>query len=285
MSTFLVDQSEAHGYETLRCARCSRDFKAQVVTWVDASKSPQARTAILQLKFNVFRCSHCGSPNFADVLFFYEDFAEGLLIAVFPRNENSGAEEVRIRERYGYYPHLAYLDMTQLWLLVYLQGFYRESRRTVSFADVGNREKQTLRLLHFLACDPVMATIKNKLDDIFSGTDGEETNLAAVLGQAVYRVEGLHPWPLDRRCICKADITTGLACCGRPVDFENHAMLSPGGRGIECPRCGKTIAHVVCERCGRSYTWELGVVATLEGGEDIEHLSPRGHGSSPHTGG
>src|SRR5512142_3381517 len=101
MSTFLVDQSKAHGYEILRCARCSRDFKAQVVTSVDASKSPQARTAILQ-------------------------------------------------------------------------------------------------------------------------------------------------WPLDRRCICKADITTGLACCGKPIAFDERTMLSPRGRGIECPRCGKTIAHIVC---------------------------------------
>lgn len=272
MSTFLVEQTEGYGYETFRCSRCRRNFEAPVITWVDVSKTPKARNAILRLDFNIIRCSNCGSSGYADVPFFYEDFVEGLLIAVLPRTENSGAAEAQIRKRYGHYPHLACLNVTQLWLLVYLQSFYRENRGPRLCTGAGGAEKRAHRLLRFLAHDPVMVVIEEKLNDIFTGDDAEGANLAAVLGQAIYRIEGLHPWPLDRRCICKADISHGLACCGQPMDLDKRKMLSPGLRGLECPRCGKAIAQTVCGRCGRSYTWELGFVESLEEGEDIEHL-------------
>ena len=134
-------------------------------------------------------------------------FVVVLLTAVEPSDASAAATKIReslmprrVDDQQPGDLDAAFHGSRKLWTDELLQGFYGESRKTGSFTDADNREKQTLRLLHFLAYDPVMATIKNKLDDIFSGTDGEKTNLAAVLGQAVYRTEGLLPWPLDRRC-------------------------------------------------------------------------------------
>ena len=286
MSIFLKDQAEAYRHETFRCAQCSRDFKARVITWVDVSRMPQIKKTILQQEFNIIQCPYCGRPHFAEVPFFYEDFEEGMLVAVFPETPaNRDAVEAELRERFGYYPVLeCFYDMAQIWLLVYLQNHYREKRNSRSLPMTGRRRDQTFELLRFLKEDPLMAVIKDNLGDIFSGASEDGENLAAVLGQAVYRSEGLHPWPLDRRCICGADISQTFKCCGRRLDFDNHELLS-SRRNIGCPACGRTFVHAACGKCSRTYTWELGIVESFEGGEDLEHLFSRVRGPFHHSAG
>ncbi|HSB32908.1 MAG TPA: hypothetical protein VLG39_00480 [Nitrospirota bacterium] len=165
--------------------------------------------------------------------------------------------------------------MTRLWLLIYLQNYYGgiiSGRRSPAMKE--NGEKQTLKSLRYLNDDPVMTAIKEKLDVIFEGTDEEGENLAAILGQAVYRLEGLHPWPLNRRCVCGTAISPVFGCCGGRMDFDDHAILSARNRGFGCPTCGKTFTSAACRRCGRTYTWDLGIVESFEKGEDIELCFP-----------
>jgi hypothetical protein len=41
--------------------------------------------------------------------------------------------------------------------------------------------------------------------------------------------------------------------------------------------------NAVCGKCSRTCTWELGVIESFEGGEDIEHLFSRVRGPFHHS--
>lgn len=261
MVNLLTNHAESYSTESFHCGHCEKDFQAKVITWIDVTRAPQARQAILRWEFNVIQCSHCGCRNFANTPFFYEDFEDGLLIAVFPRiPEGRGYIEATIKQKYGYYPVLEFFyDMTQIWTLIYLQEYYKQNRNLRSLSRIGKGEQRLKAFLRFLKDDPMMIEIREKLTESFFG-DASDDDLVDILGQAVYKIEGMLPWPMDRRCICGADLSKEFKCCGRAVKLDIHEPLLSPHYVIYCPKCGEALAGASCEVCGRVYTWKLGTV-------------------------
>ncbi len=210
MVNLLNNRADACAVETFHCGNCGKDFEAKVITWVDVSRTPHVKRALLTWKFNTIHCAHCGCRHFAGTPFFFEDFAEGLLIAVFPRiPEKRGEAERNIREKYGYYPVLEFFyDMTQIWMLIYFQEHYKTNKDPRILSRLGSGEKRLRKMLHFLKEDPLMIGIREKLTESFFGDETNE-DLADILGQAVSMLEEMLLWPLDRKCRCGADLTAG----------------------------------------------------------------------------
>lgn len=259
--------AEAYSTESFHCGHCEREFNAQVITWVDVSKSPQAKKALLRWEFNIIQCAHCGCRHFSGTPFFYEDFEQGLLVAVFPRiPEQRGAVEASIKSKYSYYPILEFFyDMTQIWTLLYFEEHYKANSNLQSLSSLGGREERLMKFLKYLKEDPMMITIREKLTESFFG-DATHDELVDVLGQAVYALEAMLPWPRDRRCLCGGDLAKEFKCCGKAVDLDEHdPHLSPRYI-VYCPACNESLAGASCERCGRVYTWKLGTVASHTAG-------------------
>jgi hypothetical protein len=275
MISLMRSQVEAYSREAFHCGNCSRDFEASVITWVDASKTPQARLAILKWQFNIVQCTHCGCRHFSGSPFFYEDFEEGLLIAVFPRiPEKRGETEKVIQTKYGYYPVLEFFyDMTQIWMLLYFQEHYKSNANLRGLSTIGTGEERLHRMLRFLKEDPLMISIREKITESFlEDAAGEE--LMEILGQAVYKLEGMLPWPRDRKCQCGADLTQELTCCGNRINLEDHEHLISKQYVIYCPACKLALSGASCEQCGKVYTWRVGIVATHQHEHDEESTSP-----------
>jgi len=187
----LTIQVEAYSEETFHCGYCKRSFSAPVTTWIDVSRTPRVKTLLRQWEFNMVTCPQCGNRQFSDSPFFYEDFAEGLLIAVFPTIpvDRTSLEET-IRKRYGYYPRLEFFyDMTQLWFLIYLQDHYKDGRSLRSPSLTGKGGKRLGRFLQFLKKDPMMLTIRETLTERFLGNKTDE-DLQDVLWRALAKLEG-----------------------------------------------------------------------------------------------
>lgn len=274
MNNLLTIQAEAYSLETFRCGNCNQDFEAAIITWVDVSKTPQAKQALLKWAFNLLPCTHCGCRNFSGSPFFYEDFEEGLLVAVFPSiPDKRGETEQSIRAKYGYYPVLEFFyDMTQIWMLIYFQEHYRANRNLRALSRIGRGEERLRKILRFLKEDPLMITIREKLtESLFNDSANDE--LVEVLGQAVYTLEEMLPWPMDRRCLCGADLADDFRCCNRRVNLAEHELMLSRHYAIYCPVCKESLSGASCEQCGRVYTWKLGKVATYKHDD----------GSSPRT--
>jgi hypothetical protein len=263
MVCFSSHQAEAYSQELFRCGACGRKFEATIATWIDVSRTPQVKRQLVRWEFNVVHCTFCGLSMFADTPFFYEDFEEGLLVAVFPRiPEDRGAVEEGIREKYGYYPTLEYFyDMAQVWTLLYLQEHYKANRNLRSLSRLGSGEERIRKFMHFLKEDPMMIGIREKLTLSFFG-DAAEDGLMDLLARAIYSIEEMLPWPRDRQCVCGGDLTKELRCCGRNVGLQDHDQLLSRHYVVYCPGCGESLAGAPCEACGRVYTWKLGTVAT-----------------------
>jgi len=265
MSNLLTIQAEAYSHETFRCGNCKRDFEATIITWVDVSKTPQAKQVLLKWAFNLLPCTHCGCRNFSGSPFFYEDFEEGLLVAVFPSIPDKREEvETSIRTKYGYYPVLEFFyDMTQVWMLIYFQEHYRANGNLRALSRLGQGEVRLRKMLRFLKEDPLMITIREKLTEcLFNDSANDE--LVEVLGQAIYTLEEMLPWPMDRRCLCGADLADEFTCCNRRVNLAEHELLLSRHYIIYCPVCKESISGASCEQCGRVYTWKLGRVAAYK---------------------
>lgn len=194
MVNLLANYAESYSIESFHCGHCEQDFRAGVITWIDVARAPLARRAILRWEFNIIQCTHCGCRHLAETPFFYEDFKEGLLIAVFPRIfERRGQIESIIRQKYGYYPVLEFFyDMTQLWTLLYLQEYYKQNQNIRTLSRIGKGEERLRKFLVFLKEDPLMIEIREKLTEHFFG-DASDDDLAELLGRAVYNVEGMYP--------------------------------------------------------------------------------------------
>ncbi len=266
MVNLLNNRADACAVETFRCGNCGRDFEAKIITWVDVSRTPHVKRALLTWKFNTIQCEHCGCRQFSGTPFFFEDFEEGLLIAVFPCiPEKRGEAEWNIRKKYGYYPVLEFFyDMTQIWMLIYFQEHYKTNKNPRVLSRLGSGEERLRKMLHFLKEDPLMIGIREKLTESFFG---DETNdeLADILGQAVYILEEMLPWPLDRQCRCGADLTAGFKCCGSRVNLDGHDHLLSRRYVIYCPTCKEALWGASCGACGRAYTWKLGTVDSYVG--------------------
>lgn len=257
----LARQAEAFSREAFHCGNCNNDFEAQVITWVDVSKTPQARHALLKWDFNIIQCPRCGCRHFSATPFFYEDFEEGLLVAVFPSiPEKRGDVEKSIKTKYGYYPILEFFyDMTQIWMLIYFREHYRTNKNLRALSRIGEGEERMRKMLRFLKENPLMIDIREKLTETFFN-DASHEDLVEILGQAVYALEDMLPWPMDRRCVCGADLAKGFSCCGRRVDLNEHELLLSRHYVIYCPTCKESLSGASCEQCGRVYTWKLGTV-------------------------
>lgn len=253
--------AEAFSREAFQCANCGGNFEATVVTWIDVSKTPAARQALLKWQFNVIQCVHCGCRHFSSTPFFYEDFEKGLLVAVFPRiPELRGEVEESVREKFGYYPVLEYFyDMTQIWMLIYFEEHYKANDNLRQLSRIGDGEKRLRAVLRFLKENPLMINIREKLTETFfeeADTDG----LSDILGQAVYALEEMLPWPLDGHCLCGADLSKEFACCGKRIDLAGHGPVLSKHYVIYCPECKEALTGISCGQCGRVYTWKLGSV-------------------------
>jgi hypothetical protein len=261
MVNLLNNRADACGIETFQCGNCGLDSEAKIITWVDVSRAPHAKRALLMWEFNIIQCAHCGCRHFSGTPFFYEDFKEGLLLAVFPRiPEKRGEVERGISVKYGYYPVLEFFyDMTQMWMLIYFQEYYKMNKDPRVQSRLGSGEERLRKMLHFLKEDPLMIGIREKLTESFFEDEAND-ELADILGQAVSTLEEMLPWPLDRQCRCGADLTTGLKCCGSLVNLDNHDHLLSRRYVIYCPACKKAHWGASCGACGRAYTWKLGLV-------------------------
>ncbi len=192
-------QAEAQNKETFHCEYCKHEFQATVATWVDVSQTPYVRTMLQEWEFNMITCPHCGNRQFSDTAFFYEDFEEGLLIAVFPSiPQNHTSLEEEIRQQYGYYPAIEFFyDMTQLWLLIHLQEYYKNNKNRLTQSIIGKGEKRLQKFLLFLKTDPLMLAIRETLSGTLSGSKtGAE--LQDILWRALMKIEGESPLPRDR---------------------------------------------------------------------------------------
>jgi hypothetical protein len=267
MNSLNMSQAESYSKEDFHCGACNRDFAAQVITWIDVSRTPQVKKLLLRWQFNTVQCPSCGCRQIAETPFFYEDFEEGLLIAVFPRiPDGRGALEASIREKYSYYPVLEFFyDLAQIWTLLYLQEHYRSNRNLRMLSRLGSGEEGLRKMLRFLKEDSLMIDIREKLTESFFG-DSTEDELTDLLSQAVYTVEEMLPWPQDRKCICGSDLTAQFKCCGRQVELDEHDERLSRHYVVYCPSCSESLAGAACEMCGRVYTWKLGIVQTYKEG-------------------
>lgn len=267
MKSISINQAESYSQETFRCENCNSDFTAKVITWIDVTRTPQVKQALLQWEFNIIQCPSCGSKKFAETPFFYEDFEEGLLVAVFPRiPESRGMVEATIQEKYGYYPVLEFFyDMAQLWTLIYLQEHYKVNKNLRSLSRLGAGEQRVRKVLRFLKEDLLMIDIREKMTEAQSG-EASNDELMDLLARAVYRLEEMRPWPLDRRCLCGGDLMAGFKCCDAPVNLDEHDSLLSEQYVIYCPHCRESLAGASCNLCGRLYTWKLGTVETYRKG-------------------
>gem|GEM_PF-1169724 len=261
MINIQASEAESYSRETFHCGNCEQDFEANVITWVDVSRTPQAKRMVLRWDFNIIQCTQCGCRHFSGTPFFFEDFEDGLLIAVFPRiPENRGQIEKTIKEKYGYYPVLEFFyDMTQIWTYLYFQEHYRANKNLRALSRIGKDEKRVRTFLRFLKEDPLMIDIREKLTESFFG-DATDDELVELLGQAVYTVEGMLPWPRDRRCMCGGDLAKEFKCCGERITLDEHEHLLSRYYVIYCPYCEESLAGASCEYCGRVFTWKLGTV-------------------------
>ncbi len=288
MVNLLNNQAEAYSVETFQCGHCEKDFQAKVITWVDVSRAPQAKPALLRWEFNIIECTHCGCRHFSGSPFFYEDFENGLLIAVYPRiPEERGEVEKSIREKYGYYPVLEFFyDMTQIWMLIYFQEHYKANRNLRALSRIGTGDQRIRKILRFLKEDEMMITIREKLTESFFG-NATNDELVDLLGEAIYTLEEMLPWPLDRRCVCGTDLTHDFKCCGRQVVLDDQEYLLSKHFILYCPSCKEALSGASCESCGRVYTWKLGTVDTYKAGTGTkeapadEELQPRAEEGRP----
>ncbi len=276
MVNMLNNQAEAYSVETFQCGNCDRDFQAKVITWIDVSRSPQARRALLRWEFNIIECSHCGCRHFSGTPFFYEDFEEGLLVAVFPRiPDKRGEVEKGVQEKYGYYPVLEFFyDMTQIWMLIYFQEHYKTNRNLRALSRIGTGEEKLLKILRFLKEDPLMIDIREKLTESFF-SDETNDDLVDILGQAIYKLEEMLPWPRDRRCTCGTDLSIDFKCCGHRIDLSEHEDKLSRHYVVYCPSCKEALSGASCEACGQVYTWKLGLVDSVKTGEQKEQPAVR----------
>lgn len=259
MIDLLHHRAEAYSREAFQCGSCRTHFEAKVITWVDVSKTPQARQALMQWQFNVVQCPKCGCRDFSGTPFFYEDFEEGLLVAVFPSiPESRGTIEKSIKQKYGYYPVLEFFyDMTQMWMLLYFQDHYRTNKNLRQLSRIGQGEKQLRAILQFLKENPLMIDIRECLTESFFEEAGND-RLVDILGRAVYTLEKMLPWPLDHRCLCGADLAEGMRCCGQRIDISGHQQLLSQHYVVYCSTCKEALSGATCEKCGRVFTWKLG---------------------------
>jgi hypothetical protein len=263
MVNMLHSQAEAYSTEQFECGNCGKDFSASIITWVDVSKTPMARQAISKWQFNVIQCTHCGCRHFSGTPFFYEDFEEGLLIAVFPRvPEKRGEIERTIRTKYGYYPVLEFFyDMTQIWMLLYLQDHYKQNGNLRSLSQLGQGEERLRKMLRFLKENPLMIDIRETLTESFLD-DSVNERLLELLARAIYTLEEMLPWPMDHVCVCGSDLTDHLVCCNSKINLAEHEHLLSKHYIIYCPTCKEALSGASCDDCGQVYTWKLGTVAS-----------------------
>ncbi len=92
--------------------------------------------------------------------------------------------------------------------------------------------------------------------------DVANDELVEVLAQAVYTLEEMLPWPMDRRCLCGADLGDEFTCCGKRVNLDEHEQLLSPHYVIYCPDCKESLSGASCEQCGRVYTWKVGRIRT-----------------------
>ena len=188
---------------------------------------------------------------------------------MFPRiPDKRGEVERNIRARFGYYPVLEFFyDMTQIWLLIYFQERFKMNGNPRVPAKIVDEERLR-RILLFLKEDPLMLDIREKLTESFFNHASSD-DLADILELAEYALEDMIPWPLDRRCICGADLTAELACCGNLINLDEHDHLLSRRYSVYCPTCKEALAGAACGACGRAYTWKLGTVDSYAGNKKV----------------
>ena len=201
----LTIQAEAYNNESFQCVRCKHDFQATIATWVDVSRSPLVKQLLHDWKFNIITCPHCGNLQFSSSFFFYEDFAEGLLVAVFPDiPTNRVSLEEEIRRLYNHYPMLEFFyDMSQLWLLIYLQQYYKNIENPLTASKIGTGEERLRKFLSFLKTDPLMLTLRETLAASLGNKKSDD--LQDIVWRACAKIEGESPWPHDAAARTDAD--------------------------------------------------------------------------------
>jgi hypothetical protein len=186
----------SHRDELFYCRYCKCRFNARITTWIDILREPHKKTLLLNWEFNAVTCPQCGNRIFSDSPFYYEDLAEGLLVAVFPRiPENYLSIEEQIRQKYCYYPTLEFFyDATQLWFLIYLQEHYKKSGDLRAGTSVGGGDQRLPIFLQFVKKDPMMLAIRETLLKLILGNKTND-DLQNVLWCALVKLEGMCACP------------------------------------------------------------------------------------------
>jgi hypothetical protein len=185
-------QAEAYSLELHHCNLCKRSFRAPVVTWIDVARTPEVKKLLFNGAFNLVTCPYCRNTLHSDAPFFYEDFAEGLLVAVFPRiPANHLSVEANIRQEYHCYPTLEFFyDLTQLWFLIYLREYYKTNVNANATPKIGGGERRLRTFLQFLKQDPLMLAIRDTLIKTILGNKTNE-ELEKILWYALIKLEDM----------------------------------------------------------------------------------------------
>ena len=132
MINMLSNQAEAYSRESFECGNCGQQFEAKVITWIDISKTPQAKQALLKWQFNIISALIAGADIFPVLLFSSKTLKRDCSLLCSPAiPDKRGEVEKSIREKYGYYPLLEFFyDMAQIWMLLYFTGALQDEQES-----------------------------------------------------------------------------------------------------------------------------------------------------------
>ena len=108
--------------------------------------------------------------------------------------------------------------------------------------------------------------------------------LAAVLGQALYRLKGLYPWPLDRRCVCERTFhkRSNASACGwfLKTTTSCHRVAAASAVRFAAKLRTRRVREV-----RQGLPGGTGLVESFEGGGDLEPILSRVLGPFHHSAG
>lgn len=213
----------------LECPVCRAKFPARIWSSVNVSLDPHLKEEVMEGRLNQLKCSDCGYSGRSRDPFLYHDMDKKLMFYV-AEGADAGALRTAVegmREEQS----AAGMPLPAIYVL-------DESEDLISLI---------YQLEH--AQNPDGSIIKKLAPD-------EWKELVDVLTAPV------HPWPLDHRCVCGAEIRTVCLCTANGVYIEvrEHEPKLTVATGFQCPECGRGLIAFSCEACNRLYSWREGVV-------------------------
>jgi transcription elongation factor Elf1 len=213
----------------LECPVCNVEFPARIWSSVNVTLDPQLKDEVMEGRLNRVICSACGFSGRSPDPFLYHDMDKKMMFYV-----AEGADA----------------------------GVLRAAVQSM-------REEQTaggmpLPAIYMLDNTESLVSLIYQLDHMQNPDGSIIENLAQDEWKELVDIliAPVHPWPLDHKCICGAEIRTLCFCTkdGVRIDVRKHEPELTGATGFECPHCGRGLVAFHCEKCNRLYSWLEGVV-------------------------